>query len=127
MFSLSTYLFFIELSLGKQGFISKAIPVYPFRNQEKTVEFGAGGRHEGSFKDLFFWAKRSRDGREEDRASVTPIWAVLLRTARVQRSHHPLTGPASWDLWTTAVGLLTGPLLVIEFKSCQKSSMHFLQ
>lgn len=31
------------------------------------MKFGAGGRHEGSFKGLFC-AKRSRDGREEDRA-----------------------------------------------------------
>lgn len=71
------------------------------------MKFGAGGRHEGSSKGLF-WGKRSGDGREERAEQhLVPFWAVLLKAARVQCSHHLLTGRASSARWTTAVGLLT--------------------
>lgn len=35
--------------------------------------------------------------------------------------------PASWELWTTAMALLTGPLLVIEIKFYERGLMCFLQ
>lgn len=71
----------------------------------------------------WFAQREAEDGEKRAEQHITPIWAVLLRTACVQWSHHLLTDHASWESWTTAVG----PLLVIEFTSHQRGSMHFLQ
>jgi len=66
-------------------------------------------------------------GEKRAEQHLVPFWDVLLKTARVRCSDHLFAGRASWESWTTAVGLWTGPLIGIKFKSRQRGSMHFLQ
>lgn len=85
------------------------------------MKFGAGGRHEGRCKGVF-WARRSDDGREGGRATFNAVVGCAAEACTCAVLLSP-----SWELWAAAVGLLTGPLLAIGFKSRQRGSMHFHQ
>ena len=64
-------------------------------------------------------------GEKRAEQHLVPFWAVLLKTAHVQCSHHLLTDHASRELRTIAVGLLTGLLLVIEFSPVREVQCIF--